>query len=189
MHHRARISFEHNFAGRKSVSDATWICWWHYYCGRWAGPCLDWESWVLLSSSPDRWLCDWPSRLLLCWGCHNRAFPHKCLSRDFCITQPFPTVMAALLANMKKGYKTVLVRKGTPTDTPPNEHGLQQYHCIVAVYTFQQINEMNVATCHRLGSFAAICCACKSKSHILCNAALSLWPYEKLKPLGWNSGH
>ena len=111
---------------------------------------------------------------------NNRAFPHKCLSASvdtawpgLLHTQPFPTAMAALLANMQKGYNTVLVRKGTPTDTPPNEHRMQQYHCIVAVYTFQQINEMNEGSnMHRLGSFATLSCACKSKSHILCNASL-----------------
>ena len=55
------------------------------------------------------------------------------------LTQPFPTAMAALLVNMRRGYNTVLVRKGVPTDTPPNGQGLQQYHCLAAVYTFQQI--------------------------------------------------
>ena len=56
---------------------------------------------------------------------NNRALPHKCLSASvdaawpgLLRTQPFPTAMAALLANMKRGYNTVLVRKGTPTDTP-----------------------------------------------------------------------
>ena len=120
---------------------------------------------------------------------NNRAFPHKCLSASvdatwpgLLHTQPFPTAMAALLANMKKGYNTVLVRKGTPTDTPPNEHRLQQYHCIVAVYTFQQINEINEGShMHRLGSFAALCCACKSKSHILCNAALRSLALRKVE--------
>ena len=111
---------------------------------------------------------------------NNRAFPHKCLSASvdaawpgLLLTQPFRTAMAALLANMKRGYNTVLVRRGTPTDAPPNAHGLQQYHCMVAVYTFQQINEMNEGShMHRLGSFATLGCACKSKSHILCNVAL-----------------
>ena len=81
---------------------------------------------------------------------NNRALPHKCLSASvdaawpgLLLTQPFPTAMAALLANMRRGYNTVLVRKGAPTDTPPNVHGLQQYHCFVAVYTFQQSNEIN----------------------------------------------
>ena len=81
---------------------------------------------------------------------NNRAFPHKCLSASvdaawpgLLLTKPFPTAMAALLANMKRGYNTVLVRRGTPTDPLPNAHGLQQYHCMVAVYTYQQINEMN----------------------------------------------
>ena len=74
---------------------------------------------------------------------------------------------------MKRGYNTVLVRRGTPTDTPPNEQRLQQYQCMVAIYTFQQINEMNEGShMHRLGSFATLGCTCKSKSHILCNAAL-----------------
>ena len=111
---------------------------------------------------------------------NNRAFPHKCLSASvdaawsgLLMTQPFPTARAALLANKKRGYNTVLVRKGTPVDTPPNEHGLQQFHCMVAVYTFQQINEIDEGShMHRLGSFATIGCTCKSKSHILCNAAL-----------------
>eukprot|EP00434_Breviolum_minutum_P037644 symbB.v1.2.033388.t1/scaffold4123.1/size58836/8 len=111
---------------------------------------------------------------------NNRAFPRKCLSASvdaawpgLLLTKPFPTAMAALLANMQRGYNTVLVRKGTLTGTPPNAQGLQQYHCIVAVYTFQQINEMNEGShMHRLGSFATLDCACKSKSHILCNVAL-----------------
>ena len=90
--------------------------------------------------------------------------------------------MTALLANMKKGYNTVLVRKGTPTDPPPNELRLQQYRCIVAVYTFQQINEMNEGShMHRLGSFADLCCACKSKSHILCNTALRSLALRKVE--------
>ena len=81
--------------------------------------------------------------------------------------------MAALLANRKRGYNTVLVRKGTPIDTPPNVQRQQQYQCMVAIYTFQQINEMNEGShMHRLGSFATLGCNCKSKSHILCNAAL-----------------
>ena len=87
--------------------------------------------------------------------------------------EPFSTAIAALLANMQRGYNTVSVRRGTPTDTPSNVHGLQQYHCMVAVYTFQQINEINEGSyMHRLGSFATLDCACKSKSHILCNVAL-----------------
>ena len=111
---------------------------------------------------------------------NNRALPRKCLSASvdaawpgLLLTQPFPTAMAALLANMRRGYNTVLVRKGAPTDTPPNVHGLQQYHCLVAVYTFQQINEINEGSrMHRLGSFATLECTCKSKSHILCNVEL-----------------
>ena len=111
---------------------------------------------------------------------NNRALPRKCLSASvdvawpgLLLTKPFPTAMAALLANMRRGYNTVLVRKGTPTDTPPNVHGLQQYHCLVAVYTFQQINEINEGSrIHRLGSFATLECTCKSKSHILCNVEL-----------------
>ena len=120
---------------------------------------------------------------------NNRAFPHKCLSASvdaawpgLLLTRPFPTAIAALLANMKEGYNTVLVRKGTPTDTPPNENRLQQYHCIVAVYTFQQINDMNEGShMHRLGSFATLSCACKSKSHILCNAALRSLALRKVE--------
>ena len=104
------------------------------------------------------------------------------LSRDFLLTQPFPTAMAVLLANMQKGYNTVLVRKGTPTDTPPNEQRMQQYHCIVAVYTFQQINEMNEGShTDRLGSFATLSCACKSKSHVLCNASLRSLALRKVE--------
>ena len=111
---------------------------------------------------------------------NNRALPHKCLSASvdaawpgLLWTQPFPTAMAALVAKMKRGYNTVLVRKGTPTDTPPNVQRQQQYQCMVAIYTFQQINEMNEGShMHRLGSFATLGCTCKSKSHILCNAAL-----------------
>ena len=111
---------------------------------------------------------------------NNRALPHKCLSASVDAawpgllgTQSFPTAMAALLANRKRGYNTVLVRKGTPIDTPPNVQRQQQYQCMVAIYTFQQINEMNEGShMHRLGSFATLGCTCKSKSHILCNAAL-----------------
>ena len=120
---------------------------------------------------------------------NNRAFPHKCLSASvdaawsgLLMTQPFPTARAALLANKKRGYNTVLVRKGTPVDAPPNEHGLQQFHCMVAVYTFQQINEIDEGShMHRLGSFATIGCICKSKSHILCNAALRSLALRRLE--------
>ena len=120
---------------------------------------------------------------------NNRALPHRCISASVDATWPglmhtqsYPTAMAALLANMRKGYNTVLVRKGTPTDTPPNEHRLQQYHCMVAVYTFQQIKEMNEGShMHRLGSFAAVSCACKSKSHILCNTALRSLALRKVE--------
>ena len=111
---------------------------------------------------------------------NNRDIPHKCLSASVDVawpgllqTKPFPTAMAALLANRKRGYNTVLVRKGPPTDAPPNAHEPQQYQCIVAVYTFQQIIEMDEGShMHRIGSFATLGCACKSKSHILCNVAL-----------------
>ena len=111
---------------------------------------------------------------------NNRAFPHKCLSASvdaawpgLLLTQPFPTAMAALLANMRRGYNTVLVRKGAPTDTPPNGQVRQQYHCLAAVYTFQQICEINDGSrMHRLGAFATLECTCKSKSHILCNVEL-----------------
>ena len=110
----------------------------------------------------------------------NRAFPHKCLSASvdaawpgLLLTQPFPTAMAALSANMRRGYNTVLVRKGAPTDTPPNGQERQQYHCLAAVYTFQQICEINDGSrMHRLGAFATLECTCKSKSHILCNMEL-----------------
>ena len=51
---------------------------------------------------------------------NNRAFPHKYLSASVDVawpgilrTKPFPTAMAALLANMKRGYNTVLLRRGT----------------------------------------------------------------------------
>ena len=109
---------------------------------------------------------------------NNRDIPHKCLSASVDVawpgllqTKPFPTAMAALLANRKRGYNTVLVRKGPPTDAPPNAHEPQQYQCIV--YTFQQIIEMDEGShMHRIGSFATLGCACKSKSHILCNVAL-----------------
>ena len=111
---------------------------------------------------------------------NNRDIPHKCLSASVDVawpgllqTKPFPTAMAALLANRKRGYNTVLVRKGPPTDAPPNAHEPQQYQCIVAVYTFQQIIEMDEGShMHRIGSFATLGCACKSKSPILCNVAL-----------------
>ena len=111
---------------------------------------------------------------------NNRAFPHKCLSASvdaawpgLLLTQPFPTAMAALSANMRRGYNTVLVRKGAPTDTPPNGQVRQQYHCLAAVYTFQQICEINDGSrMHRLGAFATLECTCKSKSHILCNVEL-----------------
>ena len=120
---------------------------------------------------------------------NNRSLPYQCLSAIFDSTWPglmntksYPTAMAALLANMRQGYNTVLVRKGTPLDPSPNEHGLQQYNCMVAVYTFQQIKEMNEGShMHRLGSFAALSCACKSKSHILCNAALRSLALRKVE--------
>ena len=97
---------------------------------------------------------------------NNRALPHRCLS--------------ASVVNTKSN--TVLVRKGTPADTSPNEHRLQQYHCMVAVYTFQQIKEMNEGShMHRLGSFAALSCACNCKSHILCNAALRSLALRKVE--------
>ena len=120
---------------------------------------------------------------------NNRAVPHKCLSASvdaawpgLLFTQPFPTAMAALLANMKRGYNTVLVRKGTLTDTPPDGHRLQQYQCMVAVYTFQQIYEMNEGShMHRLGAFATLGCACKSKSHIRCNVALRSLALRKVE--------
>ena len=90
--------------------------------------------------------------------------------------------MAALLAKRKRGYNTVLVRKGTLSDTPPNVQRQQQYQCIVAIYTFQQINEMNEGShMHRLGSFATLGCNCKSKSHILCNAALRSLALRKIE--------
>ena len=111
---------------------------------------------------------------------NNRVLSYKCLSASvdaawpgLLLTQPFSKAMAALLANMRRGYNTVLVRKEAPTDTPPNVHELQQYHCFVAVYTFQQINEINEGSrMHRLRSFATLECTCKSKSHILCNVEL-----------------
>ena len=120
---------------------------------------------------------------------NNRALPHRCLSATVDSTWPglmntksYPTAMAALLANMRQGYNTVLVRKGAPLDPSPNENGLQQYNCMVAVYTFQQIKEMNEGShMHRLGSFAALSCACKSKSHILCNAALRSLALRKVE--------
>ena len=83
---------------------------------------------------------------------------------------------------MKKGCNTVLVGKGTPTDIPQNEHRLQQHHCMVAVYTFQQIQERNEGShMHRLGSFAAVSCTCESKSHILCNAVLRSLALRKVE--------
>ena len=120
---------------------------------------------------------------------NNRALPHKCLSASvdaawpgLLRTQSFPTAMAALLAKRKRGYNTVLVRKGTLSDTPPNVQRQQQYQCMVAIYTFQQINEMNEGShMHRLGSFATLGCNCKSKSHILCNAALRSLALRKIE--------
>ena len=111
---------------------------------------------------------------------NNRAFPHKCLSasvdaawRGVLLTQSFLTAIAALLANMQRGYNTVLVRKEAPTDTTPNGQELQQYHCLAAVYTFQQISKINDGSrMHRLGAFATLECTCKSKSHIFCNVEL-----------------
>ena len=101
---------------------------------------------------------------------NNRALRHKCLSASvdaawpgLLRTQSFPTTMAALLAKRKRGYNTVLVRKGTLSDTPPNVQRQQQYQCMVAIYTFQQINEMNEGShMHRLGSFATLGCNCKA---------------------------
>ena len=100
----------------------------------------------------------------------------------FVNTKPYPTAMAALLANMRQGYNTVLVRKGTLADASPNEQRPQQFHCMVAVCTFQQINDMNEGShMHRLGSFAALNCGCKSKSHILCNVALRSLALRKVE--------
>ena len=66
--------------------------------------------------------------------------------------------------------------------TSPNEPGLQQYNCMVAVYTFQQIKEMNEGChMHRLGFFAVLSCACKTKSHILCNATLRSLVLRKIE--------
>ena len=112
---------------------------------------------------------------------NNRDAPRKCLSASVDVawpgllqTKPFPSAMAALLANRKKGYNTVLVRKGgPPTDGPSETREPRQYQCIVAVYTFQQIIEMSEGRhMHKVGSFATLDCVCKSKSHILCNVAL-----------------
>ena len=90
---------------------------------------------------------------------NNRALPHKCLSASvdaawpgLLLTQPFPTAMAALLANMRRGYNTVLVRKGAPTDTPPNVHGLQQYHYLLLFTPFNRLMKlMKVVACTDLG--------------------------------------
>ena len=112
---------------------------------------------------------------------NNRDAPRKCLSASVDVawpgllqTKPFPSAMAALLANRKKGYNTVLVRKGgPPTDVPSETREPRQYQCMVAVYTFQQIIEMSEGRhMHKVGSFATLDCVCKSKSHILCNVAL-----------------
>lgn len=119
----------------------------------------------------------------------NRAIPYRCLSATVDSTWPglmattaYPTAMAALLANKRQGYNTVLVRKGTIVDASPSSHGLPQYNCMVAVFTFQQIKEMNEGShMHRLGSFATLSCACKSKSHILCNAALRSLAMRKIE--------
>ena len=86
---------------------------------------------------------------------NNRALSRKYLSASvdaawpgLLLTQPFPTTMAALWQTCRGDID----RKGAPTDTLPNVHELQQYHCLVAVYTFQQINEINEGSrMHKLG--------------------------------------
>ena len=59
---------------------------------------------------------------------NNRALPHKCLSASvdaawpgLLRTQPFPTAMAALLANMKRGYNTVCVMEEKRRQTSTKE--------------------------------------------------------------------
>ena len=111
---------------------------------------------------------------------NNRALPYRCLSdivdstwTGLLHTQAYPTALAALRSNQRQGYNTVLVRKGLQSDSTQRGSRPQTYHCMAAVYTYQQIQEMAEGRhMHCLGAFAAVGCACKSKSHILCNSAL-----------------
>ena len=124
-----------------------------------------------------------------CIVINNRVFPYRCLSDTVDSTWPglmntktYPTAMAALIANQRQGYNTVLVRKGLLAEPPPSALRPLSYHCIVAVYTYHQIQEIcEGSNMHRLGSFATIGCSCKSKSHILCNVALRSLAIRKIE--------
>ena len=97
-------------------------------------------------------------------------------------TKTYPTATAALVANQRQGYNTVLVRKGLLADSSSSAGRPVGHHCLVAVYTYHPIQEFSDGSnMHRLGSFATISCSCKSKSHILSNVALRSLAIQKIE--------
>ena len=101
-------------------------------------------------------------------------------------SEPYPTVLAALNANCRPGYNTVVVRVGSVA--MPSEDGSVPcvYKCVAGVFAGQQIQEIRAGRAmHRIGAFATVECKRKSKSNILTNMALRSNALQKIECSGF----
>ena len=101
-------------------------------------------------------------------------------------SEPYPTVLAALNANCRPGYNTVVVRVGSAVMPNKDSSMLSIYHCYVGIFAFQQIQDVRTGrSMHHLGAFATIGCKCKSKCNILTNMALRSGALRKIEDSGF----
>ena len=124
---------------------------------------------------------------------HNRMRPSSCLSDEvdrrwpgFLSTEVYPTALAAMTANCRPGYNTMVVRVGPASAVVEDNVTPELYQCIVGVFAFQQIQDIRVGgQMHHLGAFSTIGCKCKSKSYILTNMALRNDAIRKIEESGF----
>ena len=88
-------------------------------------------------------------------------------------SEPYPTVLAALNANCRPGYNTVVVRVGSAVMPSEDSSVPIVYKCVVGVFAVQQIQEIRAGRAmHHIGAFATVECKCKANP-----TSLPIWPY------------
>ena len=101
-------------------------------------------------------------------------------------SEPYPTVLAALNANCRPGYNTVVVRVGSTVMPSEDSSVPSLYKCVVGIFAVQQIQDVRAGRhMHHIGAFATVECKCKSKSNILTNMALRNNALQKIECSGF----
>ena len=128
-----------------------------------------------------------------CLTIHNRLRPTLSESNDIerhwpelLSSEAYPTALAAMKANYRPGYNTVVARICSASASPDDVTAPGSTCCLVGVFAFQQILDIqNGVQLHHLGAFATVGCKCKSKSNILTNMALRDGAVRRIEDAGF----